>query len=421
MLIEEIKKVCFVGAGTMGCYNSLLAGIAGYETVLYDISEEALAATSSVQEQLGEYLAAMGTFDKEQIRKGRDRIHLETTAEAAVENADLLSESVLEKLDLKRQVHGRFDVLCPPGTLLTTNTSTFMVSEIEDAVKRRDRFAAMHFHLMTPLVDVVAGPRTSPETLDVITRFVRSIACIPFKPAKESRGYVFNSLNSGWNFAATALAVEYSEKIEDIDRAWMSFHQVPVGPFAIMDLVGLNVYYDGIQDALQRERDNRTFGIIVELLQPYMDRNELGIKTGKGIYSYPDAAYGRPDFLTAVQPRQDIYKVLVNGIIIMAIKLAESGVAGFEDIDRVWMINTQASSGPFGWLDAKGIDLFLSEVESEERALLYPEYDSRQVPGFLEPFVQEGKTGKKAGQGFYAYLDPAYEDPGFLANPFQGK
>ena len=419
MRIEEIKKVCFVGAGTMGCYNSLLAGIAGYETVLYDISEDALAAVAGVQEQLGEYLAAMGTFDGEQIKKGRDSIHLETAAEAAVENADLLSESVLEKLDLKRQVHGRFDEICPPGTLLTTNTSTFMVSEIEDAVKRGDRFAAMHFHLMTPLVDIVAGPRTSPETVDVITRFVRSMACIPFKPAKESRGYVFNSLISGLNFAATAMAVEYGEKIEDIDRAWMAFHQVPVGPFAIMDLVGLNVVYDGIEDNLQRERDNRTYGIIVEHLQPYIGRNELGAKSGKGFYSYPDAAYGKPDFLTAVQPRQDIYRVLVNGIIIMAIKLADNGVADIEDIDRVWMINTQSRSGPFGWLDKKGIDTFLDEIESEERALLYPEYDREPVSRFLGLFIENSHTGEGAGKGFYSYPDPAYQEAAFLLNPFQ--
>lgn len=419
MLVDEIKKVCFVGAGTMGCYNSLLAGMAGYETVLYDISADALAAVPSGQEQIGEYLAAMGTFDREQINRGRDRIHLETAAGAAVENADLLSESVLERLDLKRRVHGQFDELCPPGTIMTTNTSTFMVSEIEDAVNRGDRFAAMHFHLMTPLVDVVAGPRTSPKTVDVITRFVRSMACIPFKPAKESRGYVFNSLNSGWNFAATALAVEYREKIEDIDRAWMAFHQVPVGPFAIMDLVGLNVYYDGIQDALRRERDNRTYGIIVELLQPYMDRHALGIKTGEGIYSYPDAAYGRPDFLTAAQPRQDIYRVLVNGIILMAVQLADNGVADVEDIDKVWMINTQLRSGPFGWLDRKGIDTFLDEIESEERDLLYPGYDREQVNRFLGPFVKKGHTGEGAGKGFYTYPGPAYQEAAFLLNPFQ--
>lgn len=419
MRIEEIKKVCFVGAGTMGCYNSLLAGIAGYETVLYDISAEALAAVPNVQELLGDYLAAIGTFEAEQIKKGRDRIHLEASAEAAVKNVDLLSESVLEKLDLKRQVHGRFDELCPPGTIMTTNTSAFMVSDIEDAVKRGDRFAAMHFHLTTPLVDVVAGPRTSPETMDVVTRFVRSIACIPFKPAKESRGYVFNSLISGWNFAATAMAVEYSETIEDIDRAWMVFHQVSVGPFAIMDWVGLNVIYDGIQDTLQREGDNRTFGIIVELLQPYIDCNELGIKSGKGIYDYPDAAYGKPEFLTVAQPRQDIYRVLLNGIIIMAIQLADNGVAGIEDIDKVWMINTQSSSGPFGWLDKKGINMFLDEIESEERDLLYPEYDREQVSRILGPYIKKGLTGEGAGEGFYTYPDPAYQEAAFLLNPFQ--
>ena len=117
----------------MGCYNSLLAGIAGYETVVFDISETALSNVSKGQRQLGDYLVALGTFDEAQVTKGRHQVHLETMAEAAVKDADLLSESVFERLDLKRQVLRQFDELCPPKTIMTTNTSTFMVSAIEDA------------------------------------------------------------------------------------------------------------------------------------------------------------------------------------------------------------------------------------------------------------------------------------------------
>ena len=125
MGISEIKKVCFVGAGTMGCYNSLLAGIAGYEAVVYDISQEALDGVASGQEQLGDFLTTMGIFDPQSVLRGRKQIRLESDPKEAVKNADLLSESVFEKLDLKRQIHRRFDELCPPGTILTTNTSTF--------------------------------------------------------------------------------------------------------------------------------------------------------------------------------------------------------------------------------------------------------------------------------------------------------
>ena len=109
----------------------------------------------------------------------------------------------------------------------------------------------------------------------------------------------------------------------------------------------------------------------------------------------------------------------LNGIIIMAIKVASNGVAGSEDIDRVWMINTQSNSGPFGWLDKKGIDTFLDEIESEERDFLYPEYDREQVSRFLNPFIKKGHIGEDAGQGIYTYPDPAYQEAAFLLNPFQ--
>lgn len=417
MRISEINTVCFIGAGTMGCYNSLLAGIAGYDAVVYDISEEALGRVSQGQSMLGDYLTAIGTFDHEQVKQGMSRIRLEADLEKAVKGADLLSESVFETLDLKRQVHRRFDEICPPETILTTNTSSIMVSEIEDVVKRGDRFAAMHFHLGTPLVDVVAGPRTSSVIMDIIRRFVSSLDCVPFTPAKENRGYVFNNLIPGLNNAATALAVEYKENIEDIDRAWMVHENL--GPFATMDLIGLNVYYDGAKDFIRNGGENKTARVVIDLLQPYIERGELGIKTGKGFYSYPDPAYGKPGFLTEVPPKNDIYRVLSNGVIIRAIQLAEEGIAHFADIDKIWMINMKSSSGPFGWLDRRGLDVFLSEIEAEERELLFPLLNRDVVRGFLEPYIEEGRTGKNSGKGFYSYPDPVFEETDFLLKPFK--
>jgi enoyl-CoA hydratase/3-hydroxyacyl-CoA dehydrogenase len=419
MGISEVKTVCFVGAGTMGCYNSLLAGIAGYDAVVYDISEEALKGVARGQEQLGDFLTAMGIFDKESVIKGRRRVRLETDPKEAVKNADLLSESVFEKLDLKRQIHLQFDELCPPRTILTTNTSTFMASEIEDAVRRGDRFTAMHFHLGATLVDVVAGPRTSATTMDIVTRFVSSLGCVPFTSARENRGYVFNNMTTGMYCAATALVAAYHERFEDIDRAWVALHNAFIGPFATMDLIGLNVFYDGVLDTLQHEGEDESFQLIIDLLQPYIDQDELGIKTGKGFYSYPDPSYGRAEFLTKAQPRHDIYKVLVNGIIIRAVQLAAQGVAEVADIDKVWMINMKLNSGPFGWLDQKGMDVFLREIEAETRDILFPKYDRDLVRQYLDPYIKKGQTGAESGKGFYTYPNPAYEAADFLVNPFK--
>ncbi len=145
MPINEIKTVTFIGSGTMGCYNSLLSGIGGYDAVLFDVSDERLQLSEITQEVIGASLVEKDIFTAEQVAEGRKHIRLETDPVRAVENADLLSESVPEKLELKRSVHQQFDTLCPPHTIMTTNTSGLLVSEIEDVVQRGNRFAAMLF------------------------------------------------------------------------------------------------------------------------------------------------------------------------------------------------------------------------------------------------------------------------------------
>ncbi|ACL01963.1 3-hydroxyacyl-CoA dehydrogenase (NAD-binding) [Desulfatibacillum aliphaticivorans] len=417
MQIKEIKKAVYIGAGTMGCYNSLLAGIAGYDTVVYDISQDALEGVPIGHQMLGDYLAAIGAYTPEQLAEGGKRIRFSSDLIGALENADIVSESVFENLELKRKIHRQLDEMCPPETILTTNTSSLMVSEIEDVVGRGERFAAMHYHLGTPLVDVVGGPRTTTETVDIITRFVESLQCIPFSPAKENRGYVFNNLIPGLNQAAVALVMEYGEFFEDVDRAWMSHENL--GPFATMDLVGLNVYYDGSKDSLDYEERRQFAQMTINLLQPYIDRGELGIKTGKGFYSYPEPSYGKPEFLSASAPREDIDRVLTNGVIIRAILLAAEGIADCDHIDKIWMINMMSGSGPFAWLDKKGINEFLNELESEQRQLLFPEYDLLVIKRFLKPYLDSGWTGLTSGRGIYSYPEPEFEKPDFLENPFK--
>ncbi len=174
MPIKEVNKVCFAGAGTMGCYNSLIAALSGYGVTLYDISEEALEQVPERQLNWSETLVGQGIADYEAIQAAAAAIIRTTDPSEAALNADFFSESVFERLDLKREIHSLFDGLLPDHAIMTTNTSTLLPSKIEKAVKRGEKFAAMHFHQSTPLVDIVPGPRTSPETLDTVQRFVKS-------------------------------------------------------------------------------------------------------------------------------------------------------------------------------------------------------------------------------------------------------
>jgi len=297
MPIDEVKKVCVVGAGTMGSRISLICAVRGYETTVYDAFEEALQRAPQRQKEMAERMIMMGGLSQDEVDAGLKNITFTADPEKAAKNADLVSESVFEVVELKRKVHAKLDQLCPPQAILTTNTSSLLVSDIEDAVSRGDKFAAMHFHGgLGSLVDIMRGPRTSDETVDILKRFAKSIGEFPMVMKKEKGGYLYNTLLGGLLGAAWGLVLGGYAEPEDVDRAYMLVNRQPVGPFGIMDAIGLNVIMDAASGG-GLEREEFTLKQATEYLRPYIERGDLGAKTGKGFYTYPNPAYQQPEFL----------------------------------------------------------------------------------------------------------------------------
>jgi len=296
--MDEVKKVCVVGAGTMGSRISLICAVrGGYQVSVYDAAESALRQCPERQKQMGAMMVMAGTATQEQIDAGLARISYTPDPARAAQDADILSESVTESVPVKRETHARFDKLCPPHTVLTTNTSSLLVSDIEDAVSRRDRFTALHFHGgLGSLVDIMRGPKTSDETVDFLKRFARSIGEVPMVMKKEKGGYLYNTMLGGLIRSALTLAAGGYGDPEDIDRAYMLVTRQAAGPFAIMDAIGLNVIHDAGQ-SLVRDDANVTPEQMMAFVRPYIERGELGIKTGKGFYTYPNPAFQQPAFL----------------------------------------------------------------------------------------------------------------------------
>ena len=240
----------------------------------------------------------MGGLKQEEVDGGLKLITFTADPEKAAEKADLVSESVFEVVELKRKVHAQFDQLCPPNTILTTNTSSLLVSDIEDAVGRGDKFAAMHFHGgLGSLVDIMRGPRTSDETVDILKRFARSIGEVPMVMKKEKGGYLYNSILGGILGAAWGLVLGGYAEPEDVDRAYMLVTRQAVGPFGIMDAIGLNVIMDAASGG-GLEREEFTLKQAADYLRNYIERGDLGMKTGKGFYNYPNPSYQQPEFVS---------------------------------------------------------------------------------------------------------------------------
>jgi len=415
MTIEEIKTVCFVGAGTMGCFNSLVAALAGYDAVVWDASTDALQQAPQRLREMGDYFVILGHSTPAQIDEALSRLRFINDPQEAAAHADLLSESVFEQLELKRQVHQQFERLCPPHTIMTTNTSMLLVSGIESAVKRGERFAALHAHLFSELFDIVGGPRTAPATIDTLVRYVRSLGGIPIVLRRERPGYLYNALLGALLYRAMLLVIDGQAGLQDVDRAWMQGFNAEAGPFGMMDAVGLNIIFDSAaenaSDPVKAEASRK----IVRFVQPFMERGELGVKAGKGFYTYPDPAFARQDFMAGGGPLDHLIDILFLTITANALLPVIDGDASHQDVDRAWMAALHMELGPFGMIDRKGIDAFLYLLENRGQGALFVPEEMQKIQSFLRPYFVQGDLGVKTGRGFYTYPDPAFAQPGFLA------
>jgi len=298
MIIEDIKKVLILGAGTMGQQIGLQCAINGYDTIYYDISAEILDNAMGRVNKLASWYVSVGRITEEQLREALDRISTTTDPAFAARDADIISESVPEDPEIKGKVFSQFNRLCPEHTIFTTNTSMLVPSMFADATGRPDRFAALHFHDLrsTNVVDVMPHPGTSAKVTQIVHDFAERIGLVVIMLKQENNGYVFNAMLGQLFLSALKLASRNIASYEDIDRAWMGVTLMGMGPFGIMDQVGLNTVYN-IANYWAVKRQDPQAKVCADFLKQYVDKGYLGYKTKKGFYVYPNPAYGKPDFL----------------------------------------------------------------------------------------------------------------------------
>lgn len=299
MRVEDIRRIFIVGAGTMGQQIALQCATHGLEVVVYDVSREALDSASARIAGYGAQLVSQARLTPVQLQSALPRINFSNRPEDAA-TADLLSESVPEDPKLKAEVFARFNAVCPPHTVFTTNTSTLVPSMFAEATGRPGQFAALHFHQYvwdSNLVDIMPHPGTAPETVQVLHAFAKRIGQVPLVFKKESAKYVVNAILGAINDVALRLVADGVAAVEDVDRAWMTVMKAPLGPFGSLDVVGLDTVWHIIQASCAAaeppERDPRA-----GLIKDYVDKGWLGVKSGRGFYTYLNPAYAQPGFLT---------------------------------------------------------------------------------------------------------------------------
>lgn len=299
MRIEDVHRITVVGAGTMGQQIAFQCAGHGYDVVVYDIDDGVLERAGAQIDAYAEGLEASGVITAEIRTLARQRITVTTDLSMAAADADLLSEAVPEDPELKGRVLGEFNAACPSRTIFMTNTSTLVPSQFANASGRSDRLLALHFHLpvwVSNLADVMPHPGTAREATQLVVAFARRIGQVAIQLEREHNGYVFNSMYSALNSAAITLAQQGVASIEDIDRSWMHITKAPVGPLGALDAIGLDTVWT-ITDYWARQLGDEQLRANAEFLKAYVDRGDVGVKSGRGFYTYPDPAYAQAGFI----------------------------------------------------------------------------------------------------------------------------
>jgi len=291
---EVIKKVAVVGTGTLGTQIAMQAANANYQVKIFDVNKGSFESTLHTIKGL-EKLVPTNSWAVCQ-----EKIQQMENIEAAIGDSDLVIEAVPEDLTLKLAVWADIGLKANPNAILATNSSSIPVSRLERNSGSPERCLNLHFYIGMNMVDVMEGTKTLPQVIKKGISWVRSLGCIPLTVKKELLGFCFNRVWRAVKREVLGMWANGSVDFRDVDRAWMIFNGMKkspdrFGPFALMDKVGLDVIYDIEMVYYNDSKDPKDHP--PKELKEKIERGELGVKSGKGFYSYPDPEYMIPDFL----------------------------------------------------------------------------------------------------------------------------
>ena len=290
----EIKKVCILGAGTLGSRVALQSALSGYDVSVYDVNEKSLESSKTVMAKILKQLEQAGEITEDTASTAMGRILFTLSDQEAVADADIINESVTEDVEIKQKVWQKFGQIAPKKTIFTTNTSFLLPSMFADHSGRPERFCALHFHdvFYSKVVDIMPHPGTDTHLIPVLESFGKSLLQVPVIVKKENHGYIFNSMLMAFIGAAGKLLTGEVASIEDIDKSWMVNFHMPMGPFGILDSIGLDTAWH-----VTHKMPDKASQAFAALLKEYIDADKLGEKSGEGFYKYPKPAYKARDFI----------------------------------------------------------------------------------------------------------------------------
>jgi len=287
MKIDDIKKICVVGAGNMGHQIATLCALHGFQTSCTDIDQTTLDKATAFADQYLPGRVAKGKLTEQTAREARARLTFTPVLADAAEGADYVIEAALEVLEIKRRIFAELDAVAPAHAVLATNSSAIVSSKISDATGRPDKVVNLHFFnpaLVMKLVEVVQGPHVSDETANLSMALCEKLGKVPVRLEKEVNGFLLNRIFFAIFKEAEWLLEMGVASVEDIDKACVFGAGHPMGPFRLMDLTGIDLAYTMGMEAFRNSGDRSDLPVpsVVE----HFVRGEYGQKTGHGWYDY---------------------------------------------------------------------------------------------------------------------------------------
>lgn len=293
----KIKNVVVAGAGVLGSQIAFQAARFGFQVKIWnrhvDRAERRLAAIKAP------FMKDMQASEQDYQQAMDHIVDISNDLAKTVADADLVIESVSESLAIKKTFYEDLGKVLPADTIVASNSSTFVPSELVKFTNFPSRFLHMHFanHIWKHNVaEIVGTAETAPAAKEAVIDFTRAIDMVPVVLKKENHGYVMNALlipllNAAQNLWANGIAGPHT-----IDKDWMISNGSPMGPFMILDVVGLRTAYEIVNNQYQQTKDPRAKKI-ADKLKKMIDAGHTGVEAGQGFYHYPNPEFQDPDFL----------------------------------------------------------------------------------------------------------------------------
>lgn len=297
------KNITVAGSGVLGSQIAFQTAFHGYNVSVYDVNEEALAKAKERLNILKDTYASFFS-DKKNAEETLARFTFHTDLAEAVKEADLIIEAIPEVMDIKINFYKSLAKVAPENTIFASNSSTMIPSQFAEYTGRPEKFLALHFAnevWKNNTAEVMGHSGTDENVQQQVIEFAKSIGMIPLHIKKEQPGYILNSLLVPLLDAAQNLLVNGVADAETVDKTWMLATGAPLGPFAILDVVGIQTAYNIVAAKAKADPtpNNNAQKVADFLKKEFLDQGKTGRGSGEGFYKYPNPAFLDPNFLKA--------------------------------------------------------------------------------------------------------------------------